>query len=96
MGLCNEYGVDAFTYEHAHDEDETEEQDFELDDESWQDWYSEHTLNMWMSIRQYLEDNSLQHLLLNTATYHDFVEFVQQSSRHSIPHRRQRIFNDAS
>jgi hypothetical protein len=92
MGLHNEYGSDVFMYEDAREDEEFEEQDFELDEETWQDWYSEHILNMWMSLRQYIEDNSLQSTLLNRASYPDFVQFVQAVSRVSIPHRRQQIF----
>ena len=66
MGLHNEYGGDAFEYEDARIEDDVEDQEVELDDESWQDWYSEHMLNMWMSLCQYLEDNSLQTTLLSS------------------------------
>ena len=94
MGLHNEYGGDVFEYEDARDEEEQEEQEFELDEEAWQDWYSEHLLNMWMSLRQYIEDNSMQHILLTTATFPMFVEFVQANSRFSIPRRRQRIFRN--
>jgi hypothetical protein len=47
----------------------------------WHDWHSEDVLNMWMSLRQYLEDNHLNSTLMNKASFHNFAEFVRQFSR---------------
>jgi hypothetical protein len=80
MGVNNEYSVDAFQCEDARDEESHEEDEFLLDQESWQDWHSEHILNMWMSLRAYLEDNSLSSTLMTNATFHKFCAFVQKNS----------------
>jgi hypothetical protein len=80
MGVNNEYGADAFQYEDAHEEDYQEDYDLELDPPAWHDWHSEHILNMWMSLRAYLEDNGMSSTLLNKATFHKFCEFVRNNS----------------
>lgn len=80
MGVNNEYSVDAFQYEDAHDDDSHDDNELVLDQEAWQDWHSEHILNMWMSLRQYLVDNSINNTLMNKATFHAFCEFVQNNS----------------
>ena len=81
MGINNEYSIDAFTYTDAHDEDFDEFEDDGLEPEDWNDWNSEHLLNMWMSLRQYLDDNHASSSLLNNASFHDFAEFVRTFSR---------------
>jgi hypothetical protein len=81
MGINNEYAGDAFFYT---DDFEDEEEDEIVDDhgpEDWHDWNSEHLLNMWMSLRQYLEDNHLSSTLLRDASFHNFAEFVRMFSR---------------
>lgn len=80
MGVNNEYSVDAFQGEDARDEEILEDEEFLLDQESWQDWHSEHILNMWMSLKAYLEDNSLNNTLMTKATFHKFCAFVQNNS----------------
>lgn len=80
MGVNNEYSIDAFQHEDARDEDIQEEDELLLDPESWHDWNSEHVLNMWMSLRQYLEDNSMNNILMTKATFHKFAEFVRINS----------------
>jgi hypothetical protein len=45
------------------------------------DWNSEHLLNMWMSLRQYREDNYIHNTMLNCATFNDFCHFVMKFSR---------------
>jgi hypothetical protein len=81
MGINNEYGYDAFDGDlYAYDEETYDEEDQDLDPESWEDWHSEHILNMWMSLRQYLEDNYMNNLLMNRATFPDFVRFVRENS----------------
>jgi hypothetical protein len=52
-----------------------------LNPTDWHDWHSEDVLNMWMSLRQYLEDNHLNNTLMNNASFHNFAEFVRQFSR---------------
>jgi hypothetical protein len=80
MGFNNEYRDDAlFDADAAYDEtyDEQEDHDLELNPQEWHDWHSEDVLNMWMSLRQYLEDNHMSSTLLNKATFHNFAEFVR-------------------
>jgi hypothetical protein len=81
MGINNEYSIDAFTYTDVHDEDFDEFEDDGLAPEDWHDWNSEHLLNMWMSLRQYLSDNHASSSLMNNASFHDFAEFVRTFSR---------------
>jgi len=66
----------------AYDPQEIDEPDDELilDQESWQDWHSEHLLNMWMGLRAYLEDNHLTNIMMTQTTFHDFCTFVQKRS----------------
>jgi hypothetical protein len=80
MGFNNEYRDDAlFDADAAYDEtyDEQEDHELVLDPSEWHDWHSEDVLNMWMSLRQYLEDNHLSNTLMNKATFHNFAEFVR-------------------
>lgn len=81
MGINNEYGEDAF-FESTHDDqDDQDDNEAILSPEDWHDWHSEDVLNMWMSLRQYLEDNHLKSTLLNNAEFHNFAEFVRIFSR---------------
>lgn len=80
MGF-NEYYQDAFN-----GEDVLEDPDFDddlepLSPEDWMDWNSEHLLNMWMSLRQYREDNYIDSTMMNIATFNDFCHFVMKNSR---------------
>ena len=83
MGINNEYRDDAFNGVDDLDDayDEQEDHEIVLGPQDWHDWHSEDVLNMWMSLRQYLEDNHLNSTLLNKASFHDFAEFVRQFSR---------------
>jgi hypothetical protein len=83
MGVNNEYRDDAIFCGEDVDEAYNEQEDHELllSPADWHDWHSENVLNMWMSIRQYLEDNHLNSTLMNNASFHDFAEFVRQFSR---------------
>ena len=81
MGLNNEYGEDAFLYTDAYDEDDDDEYDDETTPQDWHDYNSEHLLNMWFSLRQYLADNHLSSTLMRDASFHDFAEFVRNFSR---------------
>lgn len=79
MGINNEYRDDALVFENDPDyeEDCLEDNELILSPEDWHDWHSEHVLNMWMSLRQYLEDNHMNNTLMNKATFHNFAEFVR-------------------
>lgn len=81
MGLNNEYSDDVYDLDTLlESSDDESDEDLVLDPESWNDWYSEHLLNMWMGLRAYLEDNHLQHTLLVNVSFHDFCEFVRRNS----------------
>ena len=83
MGINNEYRDDALFGGNDMDEtyDEQEDRDLVLGPQDWHDWHSEDVLNMWMSLRQYIEDNNLNSTLMNNASFHNFAEFVRQFSR---------------
>ena len=83
MGINNEYRDDALINGDDIDEtyDEQEDHELILRPTDWHDWHSEDVLNMWMSLRQYLEDNHLNSTLMNRASFHNFAEFVRQFSR---------------
>jgi hypothetical protein len=80
MGLFNEYYEDAFNGEEALDDHDLDDEPEPLDPESWMDWNSEHLLNMWMSLRQYREDNYVNNTMMNLATFNDFCHFVMRFS----------------
>lgn len=80
MGINNEYGYDAFNAEDAYDDDMMDDETLNLDPQSFHDWHSEHVLNMWMSLRQYLEDNHMSNKLMTQATFHKFAEFVRTNT----------------
>lgn len=80
MGLRNEYSYDAFVGEDVIEEQDEDEGEEPLDPESWEIWYSDHLLNMWMSLRTYLEDNSINNSVMQKATYNDFLQFVHDFS----------------
>ena len=80
MGVNNEYAYDAFQAEDAHDDDYQDDEDQVLDSESWQDWNSEHILNMWISLQTYLKDNGISSSILNHATFPSFVQYVSRNS----------------
>jgi hypothetical protein len=83
MGINNEYRDDALFVGNDMDEtyDEQEDRELVLGPQDWHDWHSEDVLNMWMSLRQYIEDNNLNSTLMNKASFHNFAEFVRQFSR---------------
>ena len=81
MGRNNEYADDAVFESVMLGSDDDSVDEFFLEPEEWHDWHSEHVLNMWMSLRQYLEDNYMNNLLMDRASFHDFAEFVRQFSR---------------
>lgn len=78
MGLNNEYAdyindLDVQDYS-GDDMDDPEQQD---DPQSWQDWNSEHILNMWMTIKGYIGYRYLQ------CTFNDWNIFLY-NRRHSV------------
>jgi hypothetical protein len=83
MGINNEYRDDALIGPDDVDDtyDEQEDHELVLSPMDWHDWHSEDVLNMWMCLRQYLEDNHLNSTLMNKASFHNFAEFVRQFSR---------------
>lgn len=83
MGINNEYRDDALNGADDVDDtyDEQEDHELVLSPQDWHDWHSEDVLNMWMCLRQYLEDNHLNSTLMNNASFHNFAEFVRQFSR---------------
>jgi hypothetical protein len=80
MGVNNEHAYDAFQAEDARDDDYQDDEDQVLDPESWQDWNSEHILNMWMSLQAYLKDAGISSSILNNATFPSFVQYVSKHS----------------
>lgn len=83
MGINNEYRDDALFGGNDVDEtyDEQDDRELVLGPQDWHDWHSEDVLNMWMTLRQYIEENNLNSTLLNKASFHNFAEFVRQFSR---------------
>ena len=77
MGINDEYSRDAYSYELAYDSDGSDEFDYDLDEETWQDWHSEEMLDAWMTLRGHLEENYVQ----TSAKYPEFVELVTDSSK---------------
>ena len=80
MGINSEYGYDAFNAEDARDDDDQDDNELILDPETWHDWHSENLLDMWMSLRQYLQDNHMSNTIMNHATFHSFCEYVRAHS----------------
>lgn len=80
MGLGNEYSYDAFAGDDAYDDQEEDHQEEPLHPEDWEDWHSEHLLNLWMGIRAYLEDNGLQNTWLQRANFNTFCQFIRDFS----------------
>lgn len=78
MGINDEYSRDAYLGDHyAYDSDESDDHEIELDEESWQDWYSEEILDAWMTLRGHLDENYIQ----TSAKYPEFVELVLNSGQ---------------
>jgi len=72
MGINDEYSRDAYNYELAYDSDGSDEFDYELPEEDWQDWYSEELLDAWMALQNHLNENYIR----TSAKYPQFVELV--------------------
>jgi hypothetical protein len=56
------------------EEESDDEEPLKLDPESWQDWNSEHLLNMYMSLKEYCEDNGIN--FMDKVTFNSFCEFI--------------------
>jgi hypothetical protein len=83
MGF-NEYAQDSMLYGEEAELDpmyEEESQD-PLGPEDWQDWNSEHLLNMWMSLEEYRQSNYIKSELMQFATFNSFCEYAWRFSRH--------------
>jgi hypothetical protein len=56
--------------------------------EDWEVWYSRDLMNMWFSMKAYLEDSGVNNFIIPCATYTKFVEFCYNNSdgmRNSYP-----------
>ena len=75
MGINDEYSRDAYLGDHyVYDSDESDEFDSHLDEESWQDMYSDELLYAWGKINEYVYDHYL--ILKTNCTYPTFVDFI--------------------
>jgi hypothetical protein len=72
MGQGDEYSRDAYNYDLAYDSDDSDDVDFDLHPEDWQDMYSQELLDGWMVIRGYADE----HYLPISGTFNDFVNLV--------------------
>lgn len=72
MGQGDEYSRDAYNYELAYDSDESDEMDYEMHPEDWQDMYSQEILDGWMVIRGY----TAEHYMQIQGTFHDFMNLA--------------------
>lgn len=61
------------------DDTSQDEEEFELDPESWQDWHSEHLLNMYMSLISYCEDTGTK--FMNGISFNTFCNFISGYSK---------------
>lgn len=75
MGLNNDY-ADCVNTEDDIDltEDQDDDDNIDLDAEAWQDWHSEHLLNMYMSLVEYCNTQGLPFMRL--VTFNDFCNFI--------------------
>lgn len=57
------------------DETEVSDDDYFVEDiQGWDYWHQDHLLNMYMSLREYCEDNGLH--FTDTISFHMFCEFL--------------------
>lgn len=73
MGRNNDYAYEVNTEETDVSTSEDEEE-IELDPETWQDWNSEHLLNMYMSLVEYCQTQGLH--FMNNVSLNDFMHFI--------------------
>lgn len=76
MGLNNDYAYDINTedLDPTEDQDEDDNASVDLDPESWQDWNSEHLLNMYMSLVDYCDAQGLSYM--KNVTFNNFCNFI--------------------
>lgn len=76
MGQNNDYADDVNQEDafYATEDQEDDDTTAELDPESWQDWNSEHLLNMYMSLVDYCETQGLQ--FMKSITFNEFCHFI--------------------
>lgn len=76
MGLNNDYADDLNQEDapYATEDQDDDDSRTELDPESWQDWNSQHLLNMYMSLVEYCDTQGLQ--FMKTVTFNDFCHFI--------------------
>jgi len=81
MGF-NEYARDSVMY--GDDVDLDAEYDYDepdpLSPEDWQDWHSQHLLNMWMSLEEYRQDRYIKARMMQHATFNSFCEYAWNNS----------------
>ena len=56
--------------------------------EDWEVWYSRDLMNMWFSMKTYLDDSGVSNFIIPFASYSKFVEFCYNNSdgmRNSYP-----------
>lgn len=86
MGINDEYSRDAYLGDHyAYDSDGSDDFDQYIDDESWQDLYSEELLFAWEKINEFAYDNYL--IFDRNCNFPNFVGFVMDGSK-SPPKQR--------
>lgn len=73
MGLNNDYAYEVNNEETDVSTSEDEEE-VELDPETWQDYNSEHLLNMYMSLIEYCESQGLP--FMRNLPFNDFIHFI--------------------
>ena len=75
MGINDEYSRDAYLGDqYAYDSDGSDDFDQFIDDESWQDLYSDELLFAWERIHEFAYDNYL--IFDRNCTFPNFVNFV--------------------
>ena len=76
MGRNNDYADDVNQEDayYATEDQEDDDTNTDLDPESWQDWNSQHLLNMYMSLVEYCDAQGLQ--FMKGVTFNDFCHFI--------------------
>ena len=80
MSRRTEFSDDVVLYSHEDECDEPEDDEYDpfhetdLDAEAWQDWHSEHLLNMYMSMVEYNRTQGL--VYFDKISFHMFCNFI--------------------
>ena len=75
MGLNNDYAYEVNTEDLDPIEDQDDDNEsVDLDPESWQDWNSQHLLNMYMNLKEYCDTQGLQ--FMNNVSFNNFCNFI--------------------